>query len=178
MALRYFIIGAGALGCEQLKNWALMGVATKGNGKIFMTDMDSIERSNLNRQFLFRNNDIGKMKSDAAATAACVMNPEFQIESHQNKIGPESAHIYNDDFYHSLDGVCNALDNVQTRLFSDKMCLYYQKPLLESGTLGPKAHFQTIVPYMTESYSSQSDPPEKGIPMCTLPLLYVGQRFI
>lgn len=168
MNLRYFIIGAGALGCEQLKNWALMGVATKGNGQVFMTDMDSIERSNLNRQFLFRNSDIGKMKSDAAAQAARVMNPSFKIVSHQNKIGPESAHIYNDDFYGSLDGVCNALDNVPTRIFSDQMCVFYKKPLLESGTLGPKAHYQTIVPYMTESYDTQHDPPEKGIPMCTL----------
>lgn len=168
MGLRYFIIGAGALGCEQLKNWALMGVATKGEGKVFMTDMDSIERSNLNRQFLFRNSDIGKMKSEAAANAARAMNPSFNIEAHQNRIGPESAHIYNDDFYFSLDGVCNALDNVQTRKFSDQMCVFYKKPLLESGTLGPKAHYQTIVPYLTESYSSQQDPPEKGIPMCTL----------
>ena len=168
MNLRYFIIGAGALGCEQLKNFALMGVATKGKGKVFMTDMDSIERSNLNRQFLFRNSDIGKMKSEAAASAAREMNPSINIEAHQNKIGPESSDIYNDDFYLSLDGVCNALDNVQTRMFSDEMCVFYKKPLLESGTLGPKAHFQTIVPYLTESYSSQQDPPEKGIPMCTL----------
>ena len=166
--LRYFMIGAGALGCEQLKNWALMGVATRGNGKVFLTDMDSIERSNLNRQFLFRNSDIGKMKSDAAAQAACVMNPEFKIESHQNRIGPESAHIYNDDFYEKLSGVCNALDNVQTRLFSDQMCVFYNRPLLESGTLGPKAHYQIVVPGLTESYGSQPDPPEKGVPMCTL----------
>ncbi|OHS99360.1 Ubiquitin-like modifier-activating enzyme 1 [Tritrichomonas foetus] len=166
--LRYFMIGAGALGCEQLKNWALMGVATHGDGKVYITDMDSIERSNLNRQFLFRSSDIGKMKSDAAAQAACVMNPEFKIESHQNRIGPESAHIYNDVFYDKLSGVCNALDNVQTRLFSDQMCVFYNRPLLESGTLGPKAHFQIVVPHLTESYGSQPDPPEKGIPMCTL----------
>ena len=166
--LRYFMIGAGALGCEQLKNWALMGVATKGKGQVFITDMDSIERSNLNRQFLFRNNDIGKMKSDAAADAVRVMNPTIKIESQQNKIGPESSHIYNDAFYEHLDGVCNALDNVATRLFSDQMCVFYNKPLLESGTLGTKAHYQIVVPKLTESYGSQPDQPEKGIPMCTL----------
>ncbi|KAH0792190.1 Ubiquitin-like modifier-activating enzyme 1 [Histomonas meleagridis] len=166
--LRYFMIGAGALGCEQLKNWALMGVATKGNGKVFLTDMDNIERSNLNRQFLFRNSDIGKMKSDAAATAVLAMNNELRIEPQQNRIGPETAAIYNDDFYEALSGVCNALDNVQTRLYSDQQCVFYRKPLLESGTLGPKAHYQIIMPDMTESYGSQPDPPEKGIPMCTL----------
>ena len=48
------------------------------------------------------------------------------------------------------------------------MCVFYNRPLLESGTLGTKAHFQIVVPNMTESYGSQPDPPEQGIPMCTL----------
>jgi len=51
-------VGAGAIGCEMLKNWAMMGVAAAGDGNITVTDMDCIERSNLNRQFLFRPNDI------------------------------------------------------------------------------------------------------------------------
>ena len=166
--LRYFMLGAGALGCEMLKNWALMGVATKEDGLVTLTDMDSIERSNLNRQFLFRDKDIGKMKSTAAAEAAQVMNPDFKIEAHQNRVGPESAHIYNDVFFYNLSGVCNALDNVATRRFSDQQCVFYKKPMLESGTLGTKAHYQMVVPYITESYSSMADPPEKDIPQCTL----------
>ena len=50
-------IGAGAIGCEMLKNWALMGIAT-GQGKVTVTDMDVIETSNLSRQFLFRPKDV------------------------------------------------------------------------------------------------------------------------
>ena len=56
---RVFLVGAGAIGCEMLKNLALMGVGTAGDGAILVTDMDRIERSNLSRQFLFRNTDIG-----------------------------------------------------------------------------------------------------------------------
>jgi ubiquitin-activating enzyme E1 len=164
--LRYFMIGAGALGCEQLKNWAMMGVGT--TGQIWVTDMDQIERSNLNRQFLFRDSDIGKMKSSAAAAAATVMNPAIRIEAPSNQIGPESAAMYHDEFYQGLSGVCNALDNIATRVFSDAQCVRYKRPLLESGTLGSKAHMQIIIPDMTESYGSQVDPPDKGIPMCTL----------
>jgi ubiquitin-activating enzyme E1 len=164
--LRYFMIGAGALGCEQLKNWAMMGVGT--TGQIWVTDMDQIERSNLNRQFLFRDSDIGTMKSLAAAAAATVMNPAMRIEAQCNRIGPESTAIYHDEFYQGLSGVCNALDNVATRMFSDSQCVRYKRPLLESGTLGSKAHMQIIIPDMTESYGSQADPPDKGIPMCTL----------
>ena len=166
--LRYFIVGAGAIGCEQLKNFALMGVATKDEGQIYVTDMDSIERSNLNRQFLFRNKDIGKMKSDVAAEAAKLMNPSIKIISQQNRLGLETRSFYNDSFYDNIDGVCNALDNLQTRLYTDQMCVLYNKPLLESGTLGTKAHYQIIIPKMTESYASQADPQENGIGICSV----------
>ncbi len=50
----------------------------------------------------------------------------------------------------------------------DRRCVYYEKPLLESGTLGTKANTQVVVPHLTESYSSSQDPPEKSIPVCTL----------
>ena len=51
-------VGAGAIGCEMLKNWAMMGVSVGPNGHIVVTDMDIIEKSNLNRQFLFRPWDV------------------------------------------------------------------------------------------------------------------------
>ena len=47
-------MGAGAIGCELLKNFAMMGVACGEGGVVYVTDMDVIEKSNLNRQFLFR----------------------------------------------------------------------------------------------------------------------------
>ena len=51
-------VGAGAIGCEMLKNWAMMGVASQEGGQVTVTDMDIIEKSNLNRQFLFRPWDV------------------------------------------------------------------------------------------------------------------------
>lgn len=51
-------MGAGAIGCEMLKNWAMMGLSAGENGHIYVTDMDIIEKSNLNRQFLFRPWDV------------------------------------------------------------------------------------------------------------------------
>jgi ubiquitin-activating enzyme E1 len=50
----------------------------------------------------------------------------------------------------------------------DQRCIWYEKPLLESGTLGTKGNVQVIVPHATESYSSSQDPPEKQTPHCTL----------
>ena len=56
-----FVVGAGALGCEALKNLVMMGFGKGEHGKIIVTDMDSIELSNLSRQFLYRQKDKGEL---------------------------------------------------------------------------------------------------------------------
>jgi hypothetical protein len=53
-------------------------------------------------------------------------------------------------------------------LYMDQRCVFYNKPLLESGTLGTKGNTQVIIPHLTESYASSQDPPEKQTPSCTL----------
>lgn len=166
-SLKYFIVGAGAIGCELLKNFAMMGVGCT-TGSIFITDMDLIEKSNLNRQFLFRSSDVQKAKSSCAAKAVKKMNPHVNVIAHENRVGVETEKVYDDNFFENLDGVANALDNVDARIYMDRRCVYYRKPLLESGTLGTKGNTQVVVPYLTESYSSSQDPPEKSIPICTL----------
>ncbi|XP_052027978.1 ubiquitin-like modifier-activating enzyme 1 Y, partial [Apodemus sylvaticus] len=165
---KYFLVGAGAIGCELLKNFAMIGLGCGEDGEITVTDMDTIEKSNLNRQFLFRPWDVTKLKSETAAAAVRDINPHIRVFSHQNRVGPETEHVYDDDFFQNLDGVANALDNVDARLYVDRRCVYYRKPLLESGTLGTKGNVQVVVPFLTESYSSSQDPPEKSIPICTL----------
>jgi ubiquitin-activating enzyme E1 len=165
--LNYFLVGAGAIGCEMLKNWALMGVGCNG-GKIYVTDMDRIEKSNLSRQFLFRNSDIDSFKSTTASKAAQAMNPAMDITTRIRQVGPETENVFGDSFYGSLDGICTALDNVEARLYVDAKCLFYRLPMLESGTLGTKGNTQIVVPHLTENYGATRDPPEKSIPVCTL----------
>ena len=168
-AATYFLVGAGAIWCELLKNFAMMGLATSaGGGEVVVTDMDIIETSNLNRQFLFRPKDVKQPKSHTAAAAAKVMNPQFNCVAHENQVGADSEDTYGDDFFAKLDGVANALDNVEARQYMDRRCVFYGKPLLESGTLGSKGNTQVVLPHLTESYSSSQDPPEASIPLCTL----------
>ena len=164
-----FLVGAGAIGCEMLKNWAMIGLSA-GSGSISVTDMDSIEKSNLNRQFLFRTKDVGKLKSDCAAAAVQEMNPDLKghIVSMRDRVGDDTEHIFNEDFWNKLHGVTNALDNVDARTYVDRRCVFFRKPLLESGTLGTKGNTQVVLPHLTESYSSSQDPPEQSFPMCTL----------
>lgn len=168
--VKQFLVGAGAIGCEMLKNWAMIGLGTGPNGQITITDMDSIEKSNLNRQFLFRPKDVGKMKSNCAAEAVQAMNPDLvgHIVCLKDRVSPETEEIFNEDFWSRLDGVTNALDNVEARTYVDRRCVFFKKPLLESGTLGTKGNTQVVLPGITESYSSSVDPPEQSFPMCTL----------
>lgn len=131
---KYFLVGAGALGCEYLKNFAMIGLGTRTDGgQIIVTDMDTIEKSNLNRQFLFRSHDVQKFKSTVAALAAQKMNPQLNVHAHTNRVGADTEEVYNDSFFENLDGVCNALDNIDARVYMDRRCVYYQKPLIESG---------------------------------------------
>ncbi|KAF2738930.1 ubiquitin-activating enzyme E1 [Polyplosphaeria fusca] len=168
--VKEFLVGAGAIGCEMLKNWALMGLGAGPNGQIWVTDNDQIEKSNLNRQFLFRPNDVGKLKSACAAAAVQAMNPDLKgkIVTLQDKVGADTEHIFNEQFWEGLDAVTNALDNVEARTYVDRRCVFFRKPLLDSGTLGTKGNTQVVLPFITESYSSSQDPPEKSFPMCTL----------
>ncbi len=70
------------------------------------------------------------------------MNPAMKIVSHQNCVGVDTENIYDDAFFNGLSGVTNALDNVTARMYMDRRCVYYRKPLLESGTLGTKGNTQ------------------------------------
>lgn len=160
-----FIVGAGAIGCEHLKNMCMMGL-----GKIIITDMDRIEKSNLNRQFLFRREDIGQPKSITAIKKAKMINLDVELIGHENKVCKETSGTYDWAFFKSVDVVANALDNAEARLFVDGLCVKYDKALLESGTLGTKGSIQTIIPHLSESYGSIQDPPEQNIAVCTLKL--------
>lgn len=163
-----FVIGAGALGCELLKQFALIGAATSPQAILELTDLDNIENSNLSRQFLFREKDIGKMKADVAAASVKLMNPELNINARCLRVGEETEDILNSDFWLSKTVIINALDNVPTRMYVDGKCCLYRKALLESGTLGQKANMQVIVPWLTETYGSQRDPETGDDPACTI----------
>ncbi|XP_075966586.1 ubiquitin-like modifier-activating enzyme 1 isoform X2 [Anarhichas minor] len=165
---KYFLVGAGAIGCELFKNFALMGLGAGEEGKITVTDMDFIERSNLNRQFLFRAQDIGKSKSEVAAKAVREINPQMTIIARQDRLGPDSEGVYDYNFFMGLDGVAAALDNVEARVYLDGRCVQHQKPLLEGGTLGCQGHTLVVVPRLTKSYGPDTSSSNEAIPLCTL----------
>lgn len=167
---RVFLVGCGALGCEYLKGLALMGIGTGRDGQVYVTDMDRIEVSNLSRQFLFRQHDVGSPKSVSGARVVKKMNPQMNIEALERKVGTDTEDFFDDKFWESLDVCWNALDNVHARRYTDARCLDYSKPLLESGTLGTKCNSEVVLPFRTSTYNDgkESDDNENQIAMCTL----------
>lgn len=84
------------------------------------------------------------------------------------RVSSENEEIFNDQFWESLNFIVNAVDNVKARLYVDSKCVWYERTLFESGTLGTKCNSQVIIPKFTQSYGDSRDPAEESIPLCTL----------
>merc|ERR1712054_164110 len=97
--LKYFMVGCGALGCEFLKNFALNGVCCGDGGLLTVTDNDRIELSNLTRQFLFREHNVGQPKSKAASEMAKVMNPMMKVKAEEMFVGAKTEDHFDDAFW-------------------------------------------------------------------------------
>ena len=97
--MKAFMIGAGALGCEYVKAMALMGLACGPNGSLTVTDNDCIEISNLNRQFLFRHNDVKNSKSETACRKAKAINNDLKVTTYKSFVSPDTESLFNDNFW-------------------------------------------------------------------------------
>lgn len=177
--LNYFLVGSGALGCEFIKNFALNGVCCGPQGRLTVADADRIELSNLTRQFLFREHNVGHPKCVAAAamavdpgprTCANAMNVDLKVTTAEAYVGVKTeTTLFPDAFWESLDGICNALDNMEARFYVDAQCVKFEKSLLESGTMGASGNVDPIVPFKTRTYKEGGNAADTGgIPMCTL----------
>jgi ubiquitin-activating enzyme E1 len=96
------------------------------------------------------------------------MNPAFKSQDLQSLVAPVNEHIFNEQFWNDQTYIINAVDNIQARKYIDNQCTTYGKCLIDSGTLGTKAHVQMVVPHVTSCYNDSQDPPEEGVPLCTM----------
>lgn len=157
---KILVVGAGGIGCELLKNLVLTGFSN-----IYVIDLDTIDVSNLNRQFLFRKEHVGKSKAKVAMESTLKFNPNVKIQAfHDSIMSPE----YNVDFFRQFNVVMNALDNRAARNHVNRMCLSADVPLIESGTAGYLGQVQVIKKGATECYECQPKPPQKTFPGCTI----------
>ncbi|KAL9611548.1 MAG: hypothetical protein Q9167_003832 [Letrouitia subvulpina] len=165
---KVLVIGAGGLGCEILKNLALSGFKD-----IHVIDMDTIDVSNLNRQFLFREADVGKSKAEVAATFV-----ENRVKG--VKITPFNGKIQDKDesYYMQFMMVICGLDSIEARRWinatlQDMVDMDNPeslKPLIDGGTEGFKGQARVILPSLTSCIECQLDmhAPRAAVPLCTL----------
>ncbi|KAH9888271.1 NEDD8-activating enzyme E1 catalytic subunit [Xylariomycetidae sp. FL2044] len=165
---KVLVIGAGGLGCEILKNLALSGFKD-----IHVIDMDTIDISNLNRQFLFRESDVGKFKAEVAAAFV-----EKRVQG--VKITPHNCRIqeFDEDFYMQFQLVVCGLDSIEARRWINATLvgmvnfpdLETLKPLVDGGTEGFKGQTRVILPTLTPCIECQLDlyTPRAAVPLCTL----------
>lgn len=130
-----------------------------------MIDLDTIDLSNLNRQFLFRKQHIKQPKAFVAKETASRFNPSVNIDPHHASIFDPQ---YDVDFFEGFDLVFNALDNLLARRHVNKMCLAAGVPLIESGTTGFNGQVQPILKGVTECYDCNPKPVQKSFPICTI----------
>ncbi|KAL8990626.1 MAG: hypothetical protein Q9169_008079 [Polycauliona sp. 2 TL-2023] len=157
---RVLMVGAGGIGCELLKNLVLTGF-----GEIHIVDLDTIDLSNLNRQFLFRHEHIKKSKALVAKESAAKFNPHIKLEAHHANIKDPQ---FNIDWFAGFELVFNALDNIDARRHVNKMCLAANVPLIESGTTGFNGQVQVIIKGKSECYDCNTKETPKTFPVCTI----------
>lgn len=157
---KVLMVGAGGIGCELLKNLVLTGF-----GEVHIVDLDTIDLSNLNRQFLFRHEHIKKSKALVAKEAAQRFNPNVKIVAYHANIKDAE---FNIEWFSKFKIVFNALDNLEARRHVNKMCLAADVPLIESGTTGFNGQVQVIRKGVTACYDCAPKETPKSFPVCTI----------
>merc|ERR1711916_82913 len=172
-SLRVLVVGAGGLGCEILHS-----MVKSGFGQIDIIDLDTIDGSNLNRQFLFRAKDVGKYKAEVAAEYVNARCEGVKVTPHTCKIQEKD-----DAFYRQFNLVIAGLDSIKARAWlSAKLVALTATdaegnvdmstliPIVDGGTESFKGQARTILPRISACFqcSISAFPPQRTFQLCTI----------
>jgi adenylyltransferase/sulfurtransferase len=118
------VIGAGGIGSA-----AIPALAGAGIGRLTIIDDDRIDRSNLQRQPLFRDEQVGDVKASCAAEFVRALNPDIEVEAKQARLDPSNA----DALLAEHDIVLDGSDNFATRLAVNDACVSLRVPLVSAA---------------------------------------------
>jgi len=139
------IVGVGAIG-----SYVSVLLGASGIGKLVLIDFDTIEVSNLNRQLLFRDEDIGKSKVEIAAKRLKEINPELELTYFNNKMEKVPISVYK-----KADIIIGCLDTFIGRRWINSLAVRLKKPLILGGMFAFLGDVQVIFPYKTPCFECQ-----------------------
>ncbi len=131
------VVGVGGIGNPIVTQLGAMGV-----GKLKIVDRDVVEISNLHRQHLYNETDIGKVKVEVAAERLKKINPHVEIEAVPLSITKYTA----ESIVKGMDIIIDALDTVDARYALNDACIKYNIPFIYAGALGMLGSVCTILP--------------------------------
>uniref|UniRef100_A0A8C9GUZ3 SUMO-activating enzyme subunit 2 n=1 Tax=Piliocolobus tephrosceles TaxID=591936 RepID=A0A8C9GUZ3_9PRIM len=156
--MKILLVGAGGIGSEFLKN-----IITMGCKNIDIIDIDTIDITNLNRQFLFKKKDIKKYKAFVAKEKALSHSKDLNINAYTFDVCTMSSSDIS-----KYDYIVNALDNIKARTYVNKLCIMENKVLIEAGSTGYNGQVYPIFPNETKCYSCEEKPKNKTYAICTI----------
>jgi adenylyltransferase/sulfurtransferase len=134
------VIGIGGLGSISATKLTTLGV-----GHLRIVDPDVVDASNLQRQFLYRENDIGKPKIPLAARRLQPLNPEVTIEPREEQLTDDTV----DDLVQGMDVIVDGLDRFAPRYIINRASVRHGIPYIFAGALGATGNLTTILPGRT-----------------------------
>lgn len=188
---KILVVGCGGLGCELVKDLVLMGFLN-----VSVIDMDTIDLSNLNRQFLFREKDIGSSKAEVAAKVINERIPGAKVKPYFCKIQDMDENFYRQfniivlgldsviarrwmnfmvcSLLQYEDGMLGTINLIHSVFFSNNCFQFTDQssiiPLIDGGSEGFKGNARVIIPGMTACIECTVDlfPPQVNFPLCTI----------
>jgi molybdopterin/thiamine biosynthesis adenylyltransferase len=140
---KVLVAGAGGLGSPISTYLAIAGV-----GKLVLADFDSVDPSNLNRQFLHHEKDIGRAKVESAKEKLLSMNAEIEVEA----IGEMLTESNIEALIPECDIIVDALDNLETRHMLNRLAIRRRIPLIHGAVMGYDGQVTTIIPGKTPCF--------------------------
>lgn len=130
------VVGAGGLGSPALQYLAAAGV-----GRLGIADDDTVERSNLQRQIVHGDDDVGRPKVESAAETVRGLNPDVTVEPHETRVEPATVDLLDD-----YDLVVDATDNFRSRYLLNDAARLRGLPVVHGAIYEFEGQATTLVP--------------------------------